>query len=50
MIITGPIASALCNRFSCRSAVIVGGLITAVGVLISGFTPNLWFLYFSYGL
>ncbi|XP_062582265.1 monocarboxylate transporter 14-like [Saccostrea cucullata] len=46
----GPLASVLCNRFSCRTVVIVGGVILCVGVLISGFTPNLAFLFFSYSI
>ncbi|XP_061163984.1 monocarboxylate transporter 11-like [Saccostrea echinata] len=46
----GPLASALCNRFSCRTVVIIGGVLLCVGVLISGFTPNLAFLFFSYSL
>lgn len=44
----GPLASALCNRFSCRTVVMAGGVVLCAGVLISAFAPNLEFLYFSY--
>lgn len=46
----GPLASLLCNRFSCRSVVIVGGILTTSGILITGFADNLWFTFFSNGL
>ena len=49
-IFTGPLASALCNRFTCRTVVMVGGVLLCVGVLVSGFAPSLEFLYFSYSL
>ncbi|XP_067662792.1 monocarboxylate transporter 12-like isoform X2 [Haliotis asinina] len=49
-LILGPVSSAFSNRFSSRVATIAGGLIMTVGVLISGFAPNLIFLYFSYGV
>lgn len=44
----GPLASALCNRFSCRTVVMAGGVVLCAGVLISAFAPSLEFLYFSY--
>ncbi|KAJ8300055.1 hypothetical protein KUTeg_021574, partial [Tegillarca granosa] len=47
---SGPIASSLSNRFSVRSVCIFGGILSAVGILISGFIPDLEFLYFSFGL
>ncbi|XP_071115558.1 monocarboxylate transporter 12-like [Haliotis cracherodii] len=46
----GPLSSAFSNRFSSRVATMIGGLFMTVGVLISGFAPNLIFLYFSYGV
>ena len=49
-IFTGPLASALCNRFTCRTVVMAGGVLLCVGVLVSGFAPSLEFLYFSYSL
>lgn len=48
LLMMGPVASALCNRFSVRTVVFWGSLICFVGMLISAFAPNLWFLYFSY--
>lgn len=47
-LLAGPLASALCNRFSCRTVVMAGGVVLCAGVLISAFAPNLEFLYFSY--
>lgn len=47
-LLVGPLASALCNRFSCRTVVMAGGVVLCAGVLISAFAPNLEFLYFSY--
>ncbi|XP_021365486.1 monocarboxylate transporter 12-like [Mizuhopecten yessoensis] len=46
----GPVASILSNKYSCRTVVIVGGLLVSIGVFVSGFGPNITFLYFSYGL
>ena len=47
--ISGPVVSALCTRFSCRSTVIVGGILTLVSQVLSGFSEGLGFLYFSFG-
>ncbi|XP_046548437.1 uncharacterized protein LOC124258386 [Haliotis rubra] len=49
-LVLGPVSSAFSNRFSSRVATLTGGIIMTVGVLISGFAPNLIFLYFSYGV
>ncbi|XP_033729487.1 monocarboxylate transporter 12-like isoform X1 [Pecten maximus] len=46
----GPVASILSNKYSCRSVVIVGGLLVSIGVFVSGFGPSIAFLYCSYGL
>ncbi|XP_060073527.1 monocarboxylate transporter 12-like [Ylistrum balloti] len=46
----GPLASMLCNRFSCRTVTIMGSLMSAVSVLISGFVNNLFILYLTNGL
>ncbi|XP_045199293.2 monocarboxylate transporter 12-like [Mercenaria mercenaria] len=48
LLIMGPVASALCHRFSCRSVVFWGSILCFIGLLISAFAPNLEFLYFSY--
>ncbi|XP_071115560.1 monocarboxylate transporter 12-like [Haliotis cracherodii] len=49
-LVLSPLSSAVSNRFSSRVATMTGGIIMTVGVLISGFAPNLIFLYFSYGI
>ncbi|KAL8586249.1 hypothetical protein ACOMHN_003764 [Nucella lapillus] len=46
----GPLASALTNRYGCRVVTIVGAIISAAGFVLSVFTPNLYFLYFSSGI
>jgi len=48
--IAGPVASALCHRWSCRTVVYIGSLLSLVGVFISAFAPNIIFLYFSYSV
>jgi len=50
LIIAGPLASILCNRFSCRFVTILGAVICTIGVFISAFVPNLYLLYFTYGV
>ncbi|KAK3087201.1 hypothetical protein FSP39_003061 [Pinctada imbricata] len=46
----GPLASALCNRFSCRTVVMVGGILCAIGTFFSGFADQIWPLYITYAL
>ncbi|XP_033732435.1 monocarboxylate transporter 12-like isoform X2 [Pecten maximus] len=46
----GPLASMLCNRFSCRTVTIMGSLVSAISVLISAFVSNLFVLYLTNGL
>lgn len=47
--IASPLASALSARFSHRSVVIIGGLISSVGVIIGSFSRNLLELYLTVG-
>lgn len=46
----GPLASALTNKYGCRSVTIAGSIIATTGFFISYFAPNLGFLYFSIGI
>ncbi|XP_076091531.1 monocarboxylate transporter 9-like [Mytilus galloprovincialis] len=46
----GPVVSVMCHRFSFRSVVIWSGLILAFALIISGFAPNIYFLFVSYGV
>ncbi|XP_076093529.1 monocarboxylate transporter 12-like isoform X2 [Mytilus galloprovincialis] len=47
--IIGPLTGAVANRFSCRAAVVWGGIITCISMIISGFAPNIAFLFISFG-
>ena len=46
----GPIASILANRYGHRAIMIVGGFMSAVGILMSSFATDIYYLYFSYGI
>ncbi|KAK3095274.1 hypothetical protein FSP39_012542 [Pinctada imbricata] len=46
----GPIASALTNRYGCRKVTIIGALIASSGFILSLFAPNIYYLYFSFGI
>ena len=49
-IIAGPMSSALSSRFSCRTMVLVGGVITSLGWFTTGFMPRLEYMFITYGL
>uniref|UniRef100_A0A0X3PH48 Monocarboxylate transporter 12 n=1 Tax=Schistocephalus solidus TaxID=70667 RepID=A0A0X3PH48_SCHSO len=49
-LILGPLAVALCKRFTVQSVVIAGGLINSFGLLISAFSENIYTILFGYGL
>ena len=40
----------LTNRFGCRTVAIVGTIVAAVGFIMSIFAPNIYFMYFSFGI
>ncbi|XP_064615167.1 uncharacterized protein LOC135479278 [Liolophura sinensis] len=46
----GPIASALTNKYGCRPVTIAGALIASTGFILSLFAPNIYYLYFSFGV
>ncbi|ESO98864.1 hypothetical protein LOTGIDRAFT_213657 [Lottia gigantea] len=46
----GPLASALTNRYGCRVVTMLGAVIAALGFIISLFAPNIYYLYFSFGI
>lgn len=48
LLLLGPLGSALCNRFSCRTVVFWGTVMTVVGQILSAYAPNIEFTYFSY--
>ncbi|XP_005112301.1 monocarboxylate transporter 12 [Aplysia californica] len=44
----GPVSSALGNRFSIRSTTMVGGILIAIGFILTSQSPNFYFLFFSH--
>ena len=47
---TGPIASTLTNKYGCRIVTIAGAIIASIGFIISIPAPNIYYLYFSFGI
>ncbi|XP_074658151.1 monocarboxylate transporter 14-like [Tubulanus polymorphus] len=47
---SGPIASTFTNVYGCRVTTIIGAIVTSIGFILSIFAPNLYFLYFSFGI
>ncbi|XP_077865271.1 monocarboxylate transporter 12-like [Saccoglossus kowalevskii] len=45
----GPIAAVLSNRFSHRSVVVTGGLVTSMSLFASAFAPNIAFITVTFG-
>ncbi|XP_072246748.1 monocarboxylate transporter 12-B-like [Leuresthes tenuis] len=45
-----PLGSYLGNRMSCRATVILGGLLSSAGLVLSSFASSLEFLYISLGV
>lgn len=45
-----PLSSALCQKFSCRKVVFVGGVFCALGLTLSYFAENLVHLFFTFGV
>ncbi|XP_071084888.1 monocarboxylate transporter 13-like isoform X1 [Haliotis cracherodii] len=50
MYAAGPLASVLTNKFGCRPIVIAGGVLSGAGLMLSYFAPNIYCLYFSFGI
>ncbi|KAK3577995.1 hypothetical protein CHS0354_013659 [Potamilus streckersoni] len=47
---TGPIASMLTNKYGCRVVIILGGIISFLGLLGSNFAPNLYVIFVTFGV
>ncbi|KAM9364987.1 monocarboxylate transporter 12-B-like [Pholidichthys leucotaenia] len=45
-----PLGSFLGNRLSCRATIILGGLLSSTGLVLSSFASSLEFLYISLGI
>lgn len=50
MHITGPIMSALVDCYGCRRMTIVGGIISALGFILSYFAKSLIVMYVTFGI
>ncbi|RUS84545.1 hypothetical protein EGW08_007714 [Elysia chlorotica] len=48
--LVAPAATAFCNRFSVRTAVHLGTFLLTSGLVMSAFSPNIYFLFLSYGV
>ncbi|XP_077991039.1 monocarboxylate transporter 14-like [Glandiceps talaboti] len=46
---TGPLASVIAKRFGCRTAIMVGGIISSIGHLLSSFAKSVAVLCFTHG-
>ncbi|XP_077991518.1 monocarboxylate transporter 14-like [Glandiceps talaboti] len=46
---TGPLASVIAKRFGCRITIIVGGIISSIGHLLSSFATSVAVLCFTHG-
>ena len=45
----GPLGGLIANRFSCRTAVILGGLVCGTGMALSSLATSFGFLFFTFG-
>ncbi|XP_046574283.1 monocarboxylate transporter 13-like [Haliotis rubra] len=50
MFAAGPIASLLLNKLGCRVTMVVGGLTSSSGLILSYFAPNIIVLYLTFGV
>ncbi|XP_050091260.1 uncharacterized protein LOC126574893 [Anopheles aquasalis] len=49
-LVLAPLSSALCQRFSCRIVVIIGGVFCGLGLTLSYFATSLYHLLFTFGI
>ena len=40
----------ICTKFSCRIAAMCGSVLQSVGFILTGFAPNLYVVFFSFGI
>lgn len=45
-----PVTSMLCQKYSCRAVVFIGGLFCALGLTLSYFATSLVHLFFTFGV
>ena len=46
----GPIASSLVKKFGCRKITVLGSIVAAAGLIVSGFAQNIVVLYLTAGI
>ncbi|MBN3296708.1 MOT14 protein, partial [Amia calva] len=49
-LIVGPIIGLFVSTFGCRKTTIIGGLVTALGWILSAYATNVYYLFMSFGL
>ncbi|CAD6187578.1 unnamed protein product [Caenorhabditis auriculariae] len=49
-LLVGPIASVLANLYGCRAVVIGGAILSCIGFVASAVTPQIYYLYITFGL
>ncbi|XP_021938481.1 uncharacterized protein LOC110839018 isoform X2 [Zootermopsis nevadensis] len=49
-LLSGPIGSALVDRYGCRTMTIIGGIISGIGFTMSAFVNSIELLYTTFGL
>ncbi|XP_053670319.1 uncharacterized protein LOC128720658 [Anopheles nili] len=49
-LVLAPLSSALCQRFSCRIVVIIGGVFCGLGLTLSFFATSMYHLLFTFGI
>ncbi|KAK6061268.1 hypothetical protein COOONC_01065, partial [Cooperia oncophora] len=47
---SGPLASAVCNRYGCRATAIIGANISIVGCTLSYYATEMWHIILSVGI
>lgn len=48
--VAAPLSSALCQKYSCRKVVFIGGVFCALGLMLSYFAASLIHLFFTFGI
>ena len=47
--VSGPLASLLIGRYGCSVTILLGGLLSSLGLLGSAYAANLYMVFASYG-
>ncbi|KAB0793466.1 hypothetical protein PPYR_13086 [Photinus pyralis] len=48
-LLTGPVMSALVDRFGCRKMTIIGGIVSAFGFVLSSYAQSITMMYITFG-